>query len=198
MRPQFGLPALMLRNLILYNTELPKLLLEQCHQPNEKAEQECGLPPLESRRSDIKLLINYAHMPLIPKKTHQRIPVSNWNCCSHVPKRRPCIDKKGLETNSLKITFAIAYTDGSSDRSLSNGDEDATRMTISSQEKQRNELQPLYRRANMIKRQDFQTKRSERSNLTDDDNAVNKTYESYIMEGEISSYKSDEETHGHI
>ncbi|GFX12609.1 reverse transcriptase domain-containing protein [Trichonephila clavipes] len=103
---------------------------------NEKAEQECGLPPLESRRklatikftnklrtygldhisrrvfdkwkhstrlkrsstlqldSEIRKELNVDHSsleflqePLLPK-THQRIPVSNWNCCSHVPKKK--------------------------------------------------------------------------------------------------------------
>ncbi|GFV91365.1 RNA-directed DNA polymerase from mobile element jockey [Trichonephila clavipes] len=104
---------------------------------NEKAEQECGLPPLESRRklatikftnklrsysldhisrrvfdkwkhstrlkrsstlqlnSVFRKELNFNHSsleflqePLIPKKTHQRTPVSNWNCSSHVPKKK--------------------------------------------------------------------------------------------------------------
>ncbi|GFW72164.1 RNase H domain-containing protein [Trichonephila clavipes] len=60
------------------------------------------------------------------KKTHQRIPVSNWNCCSHVPKKKEdpvTLRQKGLETIAIlsQDNFAIAYTDGSSDRSLSNG-----------------------------------------------------------------------------
>ncbi|GFV73028.1 hypothetical protein TNCV_3951691 [Trichonephila clavipes] len=40
-------------NLILYNTELPKIIIEQCHQTNneKKAEQNAAfVPPLESRR----------------------------------------------------------------------------------------------------------------------------------------------------
>ncbi|GFX41557.1 reverse transcriptase domain-containing protein [Trichonephila clavipes] len=102
---------------------------------NEKAEQECGLPPLESRPtlatikftnklrsyvldhisrrvfdkwkhftrlkrsstlqldSEIRKELNLEHSSLeflqetlIPK-THQRTPVSNWNCCSHVSKK---------------------------------------------------------------------------------------------------------------
>ncbi|GFV13161.1 RNase H domain-containing protein [Trichonephila clavipes] len=61
------------------------------------------------------------------QKTHQRIPVSNWNCCSHVPKKKKedpvTLRQKGLETIAIlsQDNFAIAYTDGSSDRSLSNG-----------------------------------------------------------------------------
>ncbi|GFS82116.1 RNase H domain-containing protein [Trichonephila clavipes] len=103
---------------------------------NEKAEQEFGLPPLESRRklatitnklrsygldhisrrkvfdkwkhstrlkrsSTLQLIVNseknsiwiiphleFLQEPLIPKKIeNQRIPVSNWNCCSHVQKK---------------------------------------------------------------------------------------------------------------
>ncbi|GFT67541.1 probable RNA-directed DNA polymerase from transposon BS [Trichonephila clavipes] len=141
---------------------------------NEKAEQECGLPPLESRRklatikftnklrsygldhisrrvfdkwkhstrlkrsstlqldSEFRKELNLDHSsleflqePLIPKKTHQRILVSNWNCCSHVPKKEDPVTlrQKGLETIAIlsQDNFAIAYTDGSSDRSLSNG-----------------------------------------------------------------------------
>ncbi|GFV83026.1 RNase H domain-containing protein [Trichonephila clavipes] len=79
---------------------------------NEKAEQECGLPPLESRSPSFL-------------KTLQRTPVSNWNCCSHVPKKEDPVTlrQKGLETIAIlsQENFAIAYTDGSSDRSLSNG-----------------------------------------------------------------------------
>ncbi|GFV56600.1 hypothetical protein TNCV_1247951 [Trichonephila clavipes] len=40
--------------------------------------------------------------------------------------------------------------------------------------------------------------RSELSNISDDDNAANKTYESRILEGESSSDESDEEKHGDI
>ncbi|GFW37973.1 RNase H domain-containing protein [Trichonephila clavipes] len=95
---------------------------------NEKAEQECGLPPLESRRklATIKFT-NKLRSYGAPhsKKTHQRILVSNWNCCSHVPKKEDPVTlrQKGLETIAIlsQDNFAIAYTDGSSDRSLSNG-----------------------------------------------------------------------------
>ncbi|GFS80474.1 uncharacterized protein TNCV_3448731 [Trichonephila clavipes] len=59
------------------------------------------------------------------QKTQQRTPVSNWNCCSHVPKKEDPLTHrpKGLETIEVlsQDNFAIAYTDGSSDRSLSNG-----------------------------------------------------------------------------
>ncbi|GFW48312.1 RNase H domain-containing protein [Trichonephila clavipes] len=59
------------------------------------------------------------------QKTHQRTPVSNWNCCGHVPKKEDpaTLRQKGLETIEILSldNFAIAYTDGSSDRSLSNG-----------------------------------------------------------------------------
>ncbi|GFW30403.1 hypothetical protein TNCV_453411 [Trichonephila clavipes] len=52
------------------------------------------------------------------QKTHQRTPVSNWNCCSPVT-----LTQKGLETIAIlsQDNFAIAYTDSFSDRSLSNG-----------------------------------------------------------------------------
>ncbi|PRD22454.1 UNVERIFIED_CONTAM: hypothetical protein NCL1_49049 [Trichonephila clavipes] len=40
--------------------------------------------------------------------------------------------------------------------------------------------------------------RAELSDLSDDNNAANKTYESRILEGEPSSDESDEETHGNI
>ncbi|GFX18570.1 hypothetical protein TNCV_3371431 [Trichonephila clavipes] len=131
MRPQFGLRPLFLLsgNLILYNTELPKLLLEQCHQPcNEKGEQECSLPSLESRCNlatikftnklssygldhiSRRVFDKWKHSPMLKRsstlqldseigkelnlehssfqKTHQRTPVSNWSCCSHVPKKK--------------------------------------------------------------------------------------------------------------
>ncbi|GFW42395.1 probable RNA-directed DNA polymerase from transposon BS [Trichonephila clavipes] len=60
---------------------------------NEKAEQECGLPPLESRRKLATI-----------KFTNK-------------------LRSYGLETIAIlsQDNFAIAYTDGSSDRSLSNG-----------------------------------------------------------------------------
>ncbi|GFV55910.1 RNase H domain-containing protein [Trichonephila clavipes] len=64
--------------------------------------------------------LEFLQEPLIPKNP----PRINWNCCSHVPKRRPCNSQtKGLETIAIlsQDNFAIAYTDGSSDRSLSNG-----------------------------------------------------------------------------
>ncbi|GFS50043.1 hypothetical protein TNCV_1836771 [Trichonephila clavipes] len=69
--------------------------------------------------------LEFLQEPLI-QKTHQRIPVSNWNCCSHVPKKKE--DPVTLRQKDWKAiailsqdNFAIAYTDGSSDRSLSNG-----------------------------------------------------------------------------
>ncbi|GFW57638.1 reverse transcriptase domain-containing protein [Trichonephila clavipes] len=119
---------------------------------NEKAEQECGLPPLESRRklATIKFtnklrsyvlwtisleefLINGSILQgskdlrlsnlivkseknsiwIIPpwssfrspsfQKTHQRTPVSNWNCCSHVPKKNCNSQTKrtGNDSNTL-------------------------------------------------------------------------------------------------
>ncbi|GFW33863.1 hypothetical protein TNCV_3589481 [Trichonephila clavipes] len=40
--------------------------------------------------------------------------------------------------------------------------------------------------------------RSELRDLSDDDNAANKTYESRILEEESSSDESDQETHGNI
>ncbi|GFX90895.1 RNase H domain-containing protein [Trichonephila clavipes] len=140
---------------------------------NEKAEQECGLPPLESRRklatikftnklrsygldhisrrvfdkwkhstrlkrsstlqldSEFRKELNLDHSsleflqePLIPKKPPK-------NTCFELELLQPCSKKedpvtlrqKGLETIAIlsQDNFAIAYTDGSSDRSLSNG-----------------------------------------------------------------------------
>ncbi|GFT98309.1 probable RNA-directed DNA polymerase from transposon BS [Trichonephila clavipes] len=95
---------------------------------NEKAEQECGLPPLESRHNlaTIKFtnkLRSYGE-PLIPKNPPK-------NTCFELELLQPCSKKedpvtlrqKGLETIEIlsQDNFAIAYTDGSSDRSLSNG-----------------------------------------------------------------------------
>ncbi|GFT38611.1 probable RNA-directed DNA polymerase from transposon BS [Trichonephila clavipes] len=140
---------------------------------NEKAEQECGLPPLESRRklatikftnklrsygldhisrrvfhkwkhstrlkrsstlqldSEFRKELNLDHSsleflqePLIPKTPPK-------NTCFELELLQPCSKKedpvtlrqKGLETIAIlsQDNFAIAYTDGSSDRSLSNG-----------------------------------------------------------------------------
>ncbi|GFS98317.1 RNase H domain-containing protein [Trichonephila clavipes] len=69
---------------------------------NEKAEQECGLPPLESRRK-------LATIKFTNKLRSYEDPVT--------------LRQKGLETIAIlsQDNFAIAYTDGSSDRSLSNG-----------------------------------------------------------------------------
>ncbi|GFV32896.1 RNase H domain-containing protein [Trichonephila clavipes] len=140
---------------------------------NEKAEQKCGLPQLESRcnlvtikftnelhsynldhisrrvfdkwkhskrfkgpstiqldsqiRKDLNLkhsTLEFLQEPLIKKK-HQRTPVSNWNCRGHIPKKEDPVTLryKGLETIEIlsQDNFVIAYFDGSSDRSLSNG-----------------------------------------------------------------------------
>ncbi|GFY18142.1 RNase H domain-containing protein [Trichonephila clavipes] len=140
---------------------------------NEKAEQECGLPPLENRRnldtikftnklrsydsdhisrrvfdkwkhstrlkrsstlqhdSEIRKELNLEHSsleflqePLIPKNPPK-------NTCFKLELLRSCSKKedpatlrqKGLETIEIlsQDNFAIAYTDGSSDRSLCNG-----------------------------------------------------------------------------
>ncbi|GFU17037.1 RNase H domain-containing protein [Trichonephila clavipes] len=140
---------------------------------NEKAEQECGLPPLESRRklatikftnklrsygldhisrrvfdkwkhstrlkrsstlqldSEIRKELNLDHSsleflqePLIPKNPPK-------NTCFQLELLQPCYKKedpetirqKGLETIAIlsQDNFSIAYTDDSSDRSLSNG-----------------------------------------------------------------------------
>ncbi|GFT00988.1 RNase H domain-containing protein [Trichonephila clavipes] len=76
---------------------------------NEKAEQECGLPPLESRRklATIKFTNKLRSYAMFQKKKED--PVT--------------LRQKGLETIAIlsQDNFAIAYTDGSSDRSLSNG-----------------------------------------------------------------------------
>ncbi|GFW65982.1 probable RNA-directed DNA polymerase from transposon BS [Trichonephila clavipes] len=140
---------------------------------NEKAEQECGLPPLESRRKlatikftnklrsygldhiSRRVFDKWKHSTRLKRSStlqldsefrkrtqfgsfllrvpsgapHSKKPTKeylflNWNCCSHVPKRRPC-NSQTKRTGTIAIlsqdNFAIAYTDGSSDRSLSNG-----------------------------------------------------------------------------
>ncbi|GFV57426.1 RNase H domain-containing protein [Trichonephila clavipes] len=108
---------------------------------NEKAEQECGLPPLESRRklATIKFtnkLRSYERTQFgsfllrVPSGApHSKNPPKNT--CFELELLQPCSKKedpvtlrqKGLETIAIlsQDNFAIAYTDGSSDRSLSNG-----------------------------------------------------------------------------
>ncbi|GFV42602.1 probable RNA-directed DNA polymerase from transposon BS [Trichonephila clavipes] len=117
---------------------------------NEKAEQECGLPPLESRRklATIKFTnklrsygLDHISRRVFDKWKHStRLKRSSTlqldsefrkelnldhSSLDHVPKkRRPCNSQtKGLETIAIlsQDNFAIAYTDGSSVRSLSNG-----------------------------------------------------------------------------
>ncbi|GFT57029.1 probable RNA-directed DNA polymerase from transposon BS [Trichonephila clavipes] len=107
---------------------------------NEKAEQECGLPPLESRRklATIKFtnkLRSYERTQFgsfllrVPSGApHSKKPTKNTcfelELLQPCSKRRPCNSQtKGLETIAIlsQDNFAIAYTDGSSDRSLSNG-----------------------------------------------------------------------------
>ncbi|GFS60771.1 RNA-directed DNA polymerase from mobile element jockey [Trichonephila clavipes] len=115
-----------------------KIIIEQCHQPImkrrvfDKWKHSTRLKRSSTLQldSEIRKELNLDHSsleflqePLIPKN-HQRTPVSNWNCCSHVPKKRPCNSQtKGLETIAIlsQDNFAIAYTDVSSDRYLSNG-----------------------------------------------------------------------------
>ncbi|GFX72157.1 probable RNA-directed DNA polymerase from transposon BS [Trichonephila clavipes] len=140
---------------------------------NEKAEQECGLPPLESRRklatikftnklrsygldhisrrvfdkwkhstrlkrsstlqldSEIRKELNLDHSSLssFRSPSFQKNPPKNT--CFELELLQPCSKKedpvtlrqKGLETIAIlsQDNFPIAYTDGSSDRSLSNG-----------------------------------------------------------------------------
>ncbi|GFX66474.1 probable RNA-directed DNA polymerase from transposon BS [Trichonephila clavipes] len=108
---------------------------------NEKAEQECGLPPLESRRklATIKFtnkLRSYERTQFgsfllrVPSGApHSKKPTKEYLfrigiAAAMFQKRRPCNSQtKGLETIAIlsQDNFAIAYTDGSSDRSLSNG-----------------------------------------------------------------------------
>ncbi|GFW91968.1 reverse transcriptase domain-containing protein [Trichonephila clavipes] len=122
---------------------------------NEKAEQECGLPPLESRRnlatikftnklrsycldhisrrvfdkwkystrlkrsstlqldSEIRKELNLEHSSLeflqeslIPKNL-QRTPVSNWNCCSHVPKKKTLLAKEARDIEHKCTTITL-------------------------------------------------------------------------------------------
>ncbi|GFT70846.1 RNase H domain-containing protein [Trichonephila clavipes] len=139
---------------------------------NEKAEQECGLPPLESRRklatikftnklrsygldhisrrafdkwkhstrlkrsstlqldSEIRkeLNLDYSSMEFLQEPLISKNPPKNT--CFELELLQPCSKKdpvtlrqKGLETIAIlsQDNSAIAYTDGSSDRSLSNG-----------------------------------------------------------------------------
>ncbi|GFX42877.1 hypothetical protein TNCV_5072411 [Trichonephila clavipes] len=53
-------------------------------------------------------------------------------------------------------------------------------------------------RADWALLESLQMYRSELGDLSVDDNAANKAYESRILEGESSSDESDEETHGNI
>ncbi|GFU89021.1 reverse transcriptase domain-containing protein [Trichonephila clavipes] len=97
---------------------------------NEKAEQECGLPPLESRRklATIKFtnkLCSYG-APHSKKTTKEYLfELELLQPCSKKKKKKDPVTlrQKGLETIAIlsQDNFAIAYTYGSSDRSLSNG-----------------------------------------------------------------------------
>ncbi|GFX67736.1 RNase H domain-containing protein [Trichonephila clavipes] len=110
MRPQFGLRPLFLLSGKLDSVQhrAAKIIIGAVSSTNnEKAEQECGLPPLESRRKLATI-----------KFTNKLRSYAMFQ------KRRPCNSQtKGLETIAIlsQDNFAIAYTDGSSDRSLSNG-----------------------------------------------------------------------------
>ncbi|GFS87394.1 RNase H domain-containing protein [Trichonephila clavipes] len=94
---------------------------------NEKAEQECGLPPLESRRK--LATIKFTNKLRSYGAPHSKNPPKNT--CFELELLQPCSKKedpvtlrqKGLETIEIlsQDNFAIAYTNGSSDRSLSNG-----------------------------------------------------------------------------
>ncbi|GFX41812.1 probable RNA-directed DNA polymerase from transposon X-element [Trichonephila clavipes] len=94
---------------------------------NEKAEQECGLPPLESRRK--LATIKFTNKLRSYGAPHSKKPTKEYLfrigiAAAMFQKRRPCNSQtKGLETIAIlsQDNFAIAYTDGSSDRSLSNG-----------------------------------------------------------------------------
>ncbi|GFX04593.1 RNase H domain-containing protein [Trichonephila clavipes] len=94
---------------------------------NEKAEQECGLPPLESRRK--LATIKFTNKLRSYGAPHSNKPTKEYLfrigiAAAMFQKRRPCNSQtKGLETIAIlsQDNFAIAYTDGSSDRSLSNG-----------------------------------------------------------------------------
>ncbi|GFU59587.1 probable RNA-directed DNA polymerase from transposon BS [Trichonephila clavipes] len=107
---------------------------------NEKAEQECGLPPLESRRKlatikftnklrSYKLNLDHSSLEFLQESLIPKNPPKNT--CFELELLQPCskkedpvtIRQKGLETIAIlsQDNFAIAYTDGSSDRSLSNG-----------------------------------------------------------------------------
>ncbi|GFU79650.1 RNase H domain-containing protein [Trichonephila clavipes] len=117
---------------------------------NEKAEQECGLPPLESRRKlatikftnklrsygldhiSRRVLINGSilqgskdlRLSQLDSEFRKELNLDH-SSLDHVPKKEDPVTlrQKGLETIAIlsQDNFAIAYTDGSSDRSLSNG-----------------------------------------------------------------------------
>ncbi|GFV92990.1 RNA-directed DNA polymerase from mobile element jockey [Trichonephila clavipes] len=105
-----------------------KIIIEQCHQPIMKRPNKNAACLRLKAGANLPLsssLINYAHMePLIPKNPPK-------NICFELELFQPCSKKedpvtlrqKGLETIAIlsQDNFAIAYTDGSSDRSLSNG-----------------------------------------------------------------------------
>ncbi|GFV84530.1 RNase H domain-containing protein [Trichonephila clavipes] len=94
---------------------------------NEKAEQECGLPPLESRRK--LATIKFTNKLRSYGAPHSKKPTKEYLfrigiVAAMFQKGDPVtLRQKGLETIAIlsQDNFAIAYTDGSSDRSLSNG-----------------------------------------------------------------------------
>ncbi|GFT95279.1 RNase H domain-containing protein [Trichonephila clavipes] len=95
---------------------------------NEKAEQECGLPPLESRRK--LATIKFTNKLRSYGAPHSKNPTKEYlfrigiAAAMFQKKEDPVtLRQKGLETIAIlsQDNFAIAYTDGSSDRSLSNG-----------------------------------------------------------------------------
>ncbi|GFW36384.1 RNase H domain-containing protein [Trichonephila clavipes] len=105
---------------------------------NEKAEQECGLPPLESRRKLATIKFTNKLRSYGLDHISRRV-FDKWKHSTRLKRSltlqlellQPCSKKedpvtlrqKGLETIAIfsQDNFAIAYTDGSSDRSLSNG-----------------------------------------------------------------------------
>ncbi|GFW26480.1 RNase H domain-containing protein [Trichonephila clavipes] len=86
---------------------------------NEKAEQECGLPPLESRRKLATIKFTNKLRSYGLDHISRRV-FDKWKHSTRL-KRSSTLQLDSEIRKELNLNFAIAYTDGSSDRSLSNG-----------------------------------------------------------------------------
>ncbi|GFX56430.1 RNase H domain-containing protein [Trichonephila clavipes] len=88
---------------------------------NEKAEQECGMPPLESRRKHAT--IKFTNKLRSYGAPHSKKPTKEHLFRIEIVAAPVTLRQKGLGTIEIlsQDNFEITYTYGSSDRSLSNG-----------------------------------------------------------------------------